>query len=842
MRLPADTNKVKAATAELRKDFYPHPEALIGLLHVIVSSPEPTIRMLAAVQALRLVPKHWENIEASQKPAVRNELLQAVVREQDPKCRHGQSRVIAGIATLDFEQNEWTDLLPAIYQLATSETVGQREVGSYVIFSLLEASPPYFEDHLARLFELFAKTIRDPESRDVRVNTMLSISAMLMLVDAEEDEASLNAVQEFIPAMVDVLKDAVESGDSDKIQQSFEVFQSFLAYESALINKYFKDLVFFMLELASNTQADEDVRNQALAFLAQCVAYRRMKIQGIPNLGAELMRKSLQILSEIDDEDDDDDETTPPRTALALIDQLSSDLPPRQVIVPLLEEFPKYAASQNPGQRKACILALGNAAEGAPEFMSTQIAGLMPAVLQLLQDPERGVRHAALLGLMRLGEDLADSMTIHHDDIMTALVKNLDHANSDVADEKNAEIIRSVCGVIDSMAEGLGDETMQKYSESMITRVGGFLGHPEAKVKAAAAGALGAIAASIKTAFVPFLKQTMDAMSAWVTLENGEDELKLRSAVCNAMGRIASGVGAADFSPYVLPLLQASEKALQLDNSHLRETTFILWSQLARVYEGELGDSLAGIFKGLFDTLELEEQDVDLDLAEDQQGLVDEEVIIAGKKIKVKGNDFGDEDGMDDSDDEDDWDDLVGIPAVAFEKEIALEVLGEVIYAAKEKSAPYIERAIELVTPFAEHSYEGCRKSAIGTLWRTYACVCEALEKESGTKWQPGLPLQVPLNANIAKLGEIVSTATLQIWQDESDRYVQPSLFLTLSRFILSNVTPFPSDDHFALYPAHSDASPRLLRSRKSKSYLMDSLSSTPCCHYQLLLLAETNI
>ncbi|KAH7027929.1 importin beta-4 [Microdochium trichocladiopsis] len=768
-----DTNKVKAATAELRKDFYPHPEALIGLLHVIVSSPEPTIRMLAAVQALRLVHKHWEKIEAGQKPAVRNELLQAVVREQDSKCRHGESRVIAAIATLDFEQNEWTDLLPAIYQLATSDAVGQREVGSYVIFSLLEANPPYFEDHLARLFELFAKTIRDPESRDVRVNTMLSISAMLMLVDVDEDETSLNAVQEFIPAMVDVLKDAVESGDSDRIQQSFEVFQSFLAYESALINKYFKDLVFFMMELASNTQADEDVRNQALAFLAQCVRYRRMKIQGIPDLGGALMRKSLQILSEVDDDDDEDDATTPARTALALIDQLSSDLPPRQVIVPLLEEFPKYASSQNPGERKACILALGNSAEGAPEFMSTQISGLMPGVLQLLQDPERSVRYSALLGLMRLGEDLADSMTAHHDDIMTALVKNLEHANSDAADEKNAEIIRSVCGVIDSMAEGFGDEIMQKYGESMITQIGSFLGHPDVKVKAAAAGALGAIAASIKTAFIPFLKQTMEAMSAWVTLENGEDELALRSAVCNAMGRIAGGVGAKDFSPYVMPLLQASEKALQLDNSHLRETTFILWSQLARVYEGDLGDSLAGIFKGLFDSLELEEQDVELDLAEDQQGLVDEEVIIAGKKIKIKGNDDDDdEDGMDDSDDEDDWDDLVGVSAAAFEKEIALEVLGEVIYCAKEKSAPYIERAIELVTPFAEHSYEGCRKTAIGTLWRTYACVCEVLEAESGTKWQPGLPLQTPLNANIAKLGEIVSTATLQIWQDESDRDV----------------------------------------------------------------------
>ncbi|KAI1633536.1 importin beta-4 [Biscogniauxia mediterranea] len=770
-----DTQKVKAATAELRKNFYPHPDSLLGLLHVIVSHSDATVRMLAAVQGLRLVPKHWLKIDGTQKPAIREQLLQAIVREQDAKCRHGQSRVIAAIATLDFDNNEWADLLPAVTQLTASDNVAHREVGSYIIFSLLEANPTYFEDHLPKLFELFIKTIRDPQSRDVRVNTMLSISAVLMLVDVDEDEQSLNTVQEFIPPMVEVLKDAVEHGDDERIQQAFEVFQSFLAYESALISRYFKDLVQFMIDLAANPNADADVRTQALAFLTQCVRYRRMKIQGIPDMGAQLMRKGLMILSELDEDDDDDDDSTPARSALTLIDQLSSDLPPRQVIVPLLDDFPNYANSEKPGQRRACILALGNCAEGAPEFVSTQIASLMPAVLRLLQDPERSVRYSALLGLMRLGEDLADSMAPHHDAIMTALMLNLDAASTANTDKKNAEIIRSVCGVIDSLADGLGQDILAKYGQTMIQRVGGFLSHPDYTVKSAAAGALGAIASSVKGAFIPYLKDTMEAMSSYIMAESGEDELSLRSAICDSMGRIAVGVGAQEFSPYVMPLLMASEKALHLDNARLRETTFILWSQLATVYQGELGTSLEGIFKGLFDSLEREEEDVELDLGEEQNGLVDEEVILHGKRLKVKSAGEADdelEDLMDDDDDDDDWDDLVGISAQALEKEIALEALGEVIYASKEKSAPYIEKAVELVTPFAEHSYEGCRKTAIGTLWRTYACVWEATEKQTGRKWEPGLPLKFQPDGNILKLGEIVTTATMHIWQDESDRDV----------------------------------------------------------------------
>ncbi|XXG96241.1 hypothetical protein Hte_002522 [Hypoxylon texense] len=767
-----DTQKVKAATAELRKNFYPHPDSLIGLLHIIVSHPEATVRMLAAVQALRLVPKHWKNVAADQKPAVRTELLQAIVREQDAKCRHGQSRVIAAIATFDFYEKEWSDLLPAVVQLTTSDNVAHREVGSYITFSLLEANPSFFEDELPKLFELFAKTIRDPQSRDVRVNTMLSISAVLMLIDADEDAQAADAVQEFVPAMVDVLKDAVDNGDDERIQQSFEVFQSFLAYDSSLISRYFKDLLQFMLDIAVNTSADADVRNQAISFLAECTKYRRLKIQAIPDMGAQLMRKSLVILSELAD-DDDDDETTPARSALSLIDQLASNLPPRLVIVPLLDDFPKYATSQNSGQRKACVLALGTCAEGAPEFMSTQIKSVMPLVLNLLKDPEQSVRYAALIGLIRLGEDLSDSMSPHHDDIMNALVLNLDAASGNESDEKNAEIIRSVCGAIDSLAEGLGPDIMAKYGDSMIQRIGTFLSHPDPKVKSSAAGALGAIAVSIKSSFSPYLKQTMEAMSSYLMAETGEEELALRSSICDSMGRIAVGVGAQEFSPYVMPLLMASEKALHLNNPRLRETTFILWSQLATVYEGDLGEPLAGIFKGLFDSLELEEEEVDLDVPEDQQGLVDDEIVVQGKKFKVKSAYADDEDDDiidDDDDDDDDWDDFVGVSAQALEKEIALEVLGDVIYAAKEKSAPYIEKAVELVAPFAEHSYEGCRKTAIGTLWRTYACVWEVMEKQTGRKWEPGLPLKFEPVAQVVKLGEIVSTATLHIWLEESDR------------------------------------------------------------------------
>jgi hypothetical protein len=48
------------------------------------------------------------------------------------------------------------------------------------------------------------------------------------------------------------------------------------------------------------------------------------------------------------------------------------------------------------------------------------------------------------------------------------------------------------------------------------------------------------------------------------------------------------------------------------------------------------------------------------------------------------------------------------------------------------------------------------------------------MEQETGTNWEPGLPLKQTPTVTLVKLGEIVSKATLALWHAEADRYVEP--------------------------------------------------------------------
>lgn len=688
--------------------------------------------------------------------------------------RHSSARVISAIAEVDLEDGQWADLPSLLQQSATSDVARHREIGVYIIFALIESVGHVFAENLGNLFPLFSKTIQDPESVEVRANTMMALSRAAMLIDPDDDPKDLKAFQELVPNMVAVLKSTVDEGDEEHALQAFEVFQTLLDCEGRLLQKHFGDLIDFMMNLASDTTIDDDYRSQALAFLMQCVRYRKLKVQGL-RVGEQLTLKSLQIVTELGDLSNDEDEITPARSALGFLDILASSLPPSQVVVPLLKGLGPYFSSEDPNYRRAGILALGMCVEGAPDFIATQLKEILPMVLHLLEDPDVRVRAAALNGVARLADDLAEDMGKEHARLIPAMVKNFDLAVNDTQGanaERNLEIVRGSCNAVDSLIEGLEKEDAARYVGELVPRFSKLFDHSDYKAKVAAVGAVGSIASASEDAFLPYFEATMQALGPYVSLKENQEELDLRGVVCDSMGKMASAVGAEPFTQYVQPLMQASEEALHLDHPRLRETSYILWSTMAKVYEEKFAPYLDGVVKSLHECLKQDETDLEVQLGAEAKDLLGAEVIVAGKKVKVAEVTDDDDDPLlaNGDDDDDDWDDIGAVTAVAMEKEIAVEVIGDVLVHVRKHYLPHIQQTVEIVLGLVEHSYEGVRKSAIGTLWRAYACLWGLAEGNGMERWKPGLPLQVQPPDDIVKLGRIAMKATLETWCDEMDR------------------------------------------------------------------------
>ena len=765
----------------MRADYYPLPESLAILLQLLISNEPSPVRQLASTQARSLVPKHWKSIPADKKPHVRDELLRKALSEDEKLVRHGVSRVIAVIAKIDLADGEWQDIFDTMLQACNDSNPRSREVGTFIIFSTVESAGESTSHKFSDLMKTFNKTIQDPQSAETRVNTMLALSRIAIILDSDEDAQTLAAIQNLIPKMVAVLKGAVDAQDEDRTTQAFEVFQTLLSCDSSVLNQNFGDLVQFMINLAAEKGLHEDARTQAISFLMQCVRYRKLKVQGL-KIGEQLTLKSLEIAVELGDADDDDEEITTPRSALALLDVLAASLPPSQVVVPLLHAMGPYVNSPDPHRRKAGIMALGMCVEGAPDFIATQLKEIFPLILRLLGDSDMKVRRAALDGVMRLSEELPEDFAKEHEQLIPALIKILDMAMSSLKgldDQENMDTIKASSNAIDSLVEGLDEEEIEEYLTELVPRLSKLITHPDYKIKASAIGALGSVALVAKKSFLPYFESSMSSLSSYVEIKEDEDELDLRCAVCDSMANMALAVGPEAFQRYVRPLMQATEDALHLDHPKLKETSFLFWSTMAKVYEHEFKPFLEGALKGVFESLAQEESELEVELGDEAGDLAGKEITIGGKKIKVadlangKADDFVEAVDVEDLDSGDlsdeDWDDIDTVTAVAQEKEIAVEVLGDIATHTTQDFVPHMEKTIETVMPLIEHSYEGVRRAAAGTMLRIYTAAW-TLQPDEIKAWKPGLPLATKPTGEIAKLGEIIMTGVLTFWTDEVDR------------------------------------------------------------------------
>ncbi|KAF7622413.1 armadillo-type protein [Aspergillus flavus] len=777
---PAQGN-VKEATGILQREFYNKPDSLVFLIQVATGHEDTNLKQLAAVEARSLVNKHWVSVQASQKPQIREQLLRSTLGEGSSLVRHSIARVISAVAKVDLNDGEWAELPNFLIQAGNTGNKDERAVAIYILYTILETLGEGFEEKFQDLFNLFGKTIADPESEEVRTNTLLALGRLAMHLDSEEDVGPVKAFQQLIPSMVAVLKESIDQTQEDRVMQAFEVFQTILGCDPALLTVHLKDLVVFMNEISANTEVEEDTRTQAISFLMQCVQYRKLKVQAM-RVGEQLTRTALHIVTELGDTSVLDDDITPARSALGLLDMLAQSLPPSQVVVPLLHSLGQYFNNANPDYRRAGIMALGMCVEGAPDFISTQMKEIFPMVLQLLGDPEPKVRQASLHAVARLADDLAEDLSQEHERLMPLLFQNLASAMQEYKGEEDGptiDIMKAGISAIDAVVDGLDEKDVAPYQGELVPILHKLFKHPDFRIKGLAAGALGSLASSAGDSFLPFFDESMHLLQEFATVKDSEEELDLRASVTDAMGEMAAAAGAERYQPYVEPLMRATEEALHLGHSRLKESTYIFWGAMSKVYAEHFSAFLDGVVKGLFGCIEQDETDLEVSFGEAAKDLIGQEVTVGGRKVKVASADDDDDEpvGEDgeiedvDLEDEDGWDDITATTPLSLEKEIAVEVIGDLVTHTKSAYLPYFEKTIEMVLPLAEHPYEGVRKSTISTLHRSYAMLF-AIAEENGqmAKWKPGLPLQVEPAKEVKKFGEILMTCTIRMWTEEDDR------------------------------------------------------------------------
>lgn len=724
-----NTKQINEATETLRKSYYNDSLSVSAFVHILSLHPDPSVRQFAAVELRKLIAPFWEKLLAQQREGIRHSLLDRVLREDVGVVKHSAARVISAIAKIDLPSNEWSGLPNFLEQAAVSSSASEREIAIYILFTLIESMDSGILTKTNDLLTLFSRTIRDPESNEVRKNTMMALEEISQFLDSD-DMTGMRLFRQIIPSMLEFLKDQINAGDDTS--RSFETFNTLLIVDPAVVSKNLGDLLHFMSDVASTTSLEQEARNAALNFLITCARFKKAKIQSL-KLGEQMVSIALKIVTE--ELSDDLDEELPSRLALRFIDALSTSLPPSHAVLPLLRVFPQYLASQDPALRRAALLAVGVSVEGSPEFLSTQLGSFLPQLLGRLSDDDETVRKAALQALAYLADELPSELSKQHGDIVPVVFHLIEIDGMNVA--------KAACNCLDALLEGLDKADIIYYLPQLTAKLFQLLQETsDLELKSVIISAIGSAAHAAEEGFVPYYKDFMQLLGQYVRLEGNEETLDLRGVAIDTAGVIATAIGKEAFYPYVQPLVEAAQEGLALKSNRLRECAFIFFAVCAKVYGQDFAPFLQIIVPVLHETLQ------------------QEEVISTDE---VDENEFTDIDSEPDA-----FANLTFNSAITMEKEVAADALGEICGNLGQAFVPYLSKSIELLIPLTLHNFDGCRKTAFGSLWRLAATVYKLSEPPT---WLPGLPVGFPFQADVENVMKIVRDATMTVLNDEEERY-----------------------------------------------------------------------
>ncbi|KAK9456499.1 armadillo-type protein [Dipodascopsis uninucleata] len=729
---------IKAASSQLQKEFYPQKQTLPALIQILQQNQEIGIRQLAAVESRKLIDSQWEELDESIKADLKASLLQSTLQEQSGLVKHASSRVISQIATKDLSGGKWPDLLVFLQKTALSDVPSDREIGVYILYTLLDSAETILLNSLGDIFSLFSRTINDPESLVVRTNTLLGLGKISEILEADSTPEYVQMFRSALPAMVEVLKQLINEQDEKAVNQAFDVFQTLLLVDSALIAKSLGDLVQFMVQIASEKSLEPEFRVPAIQFLISAVRFKKLKIQSM-KLGPTLTSVALNIASEDIGDLNSEDEDNASRVALYLIDTLSTSLPPTQVMNTLLTTVPSMVNSADANARRAGLLAMGVAVEGSPDFVSTQINIILPLILQGLRDSVLEVRVAALQSLAQLADELQDSISKEH-----AVLLPLVFGMMETSDLK---IGIAACTALDAMIETMEKDVIVGYLPTLMQRLLELLNQPSSDVslKGSVIAAIGSAAHASKDAFLPYYESTIRSFEVYISLKEGEKELDVKARTFDSIAAIANSLGKESFNQFANPIVNAAYESLQGNHTKLRESAFLFFGTIAKVYGSEFASFLPQLMPEVFKCLEQ-----------------DEGATLFPEELNGDADDH-----IGEADEEDVWQNITVNSAMAIEKEVAADTIGDLIVGTKEAFLPYMEKSSEILIELSKHFYEGIRKAAVGSLWRALITIYEISKP---ARWQAGLPLRVPLSETVTTFAAMVRTATLEMLDEEDDR------------------------------------------------------------------------
>ena len=644
-------------------------QSIPDLMFQMISNPQANVRQLASVLLRKSIMKHWKSLTPEIQTSVKSALIDRIVNEPESLVRKNVASLTAALASNVLA--EWPDLLTFISTCTGSQSVSAKEIGLYLLAELLENPEicTFLKPHQEKLMTLFAESLDDDSSREIRKNALKALGNHAANSD---EESSATYILNLIPKIAKVLSECVDILDEELIVFAFEVFDSLIDSGQDITSNIELLIKIGVEKVGSNSKLQLSTRECALDFLETIADMKPKVLTSNPELIRYLLTHIFTIATECDD---NADEPCPVDMALRLLDTLALTLPNKTVYPNVVELTTQLRGNPDPRLRKIGVLALGVIAEGCADYMKQDLSVIVNILLQALQDQDVNVREGAGLSIGYCSEHLKPEILELHSIILPQLISLLDFSNTRVK-QKGLYAIDIFCEYF--------DDDIEQYLPALVTKLTALTVYDsDSKVKEMAVSALTSAISSAEQKITPFFLPIVQLLGG--ILQSADKEMNLKATALQCLGTLASSSTIELFTPYLQDSLAVAFNFLSQEVLELREAGFAFFYSLCKLLKGAVEPYADQILAQALKSCEAQE----------------------GTKI---------EENEDDSDSEEENDGVYKVRTVFLdEKTAALHTLGNLAIACPSKilaNLPKIEQNLDVLF---DYFHENIRMQCVTT-------------------------------------------------------------------------------------------------------------------------------
>lgn len=494
-QLMSASNEQRAHAEELFTQCRQHADPCVGqLVTTLRQSQDVGARSLCAVLLRKVLtkdePSLWPQLSEQLKNAVKTELLACVKEEPHRQILRKVCDTISELAAGIVEAAGWPELLPFMLQCVQSGDARMTESSLLIFAELAHYLTGAMQQYVDPLQSVFA-TCLTANQLDVRLAAMRAITAFISEL---ESPAHRDKFQAHVPAMLETMAQALNSGEEAAAQEAVELFIEVAESHPRFLRRQLSEVLNAMLTVAEAETLESSTRQLAAEFVVTlCEA--RDKAPGmmrkLPQCVGRLFECLVKFLLDIEDDPrwheadsdlyENEGEGELYEVGQECLDRIALALGGNSIVPLVRAAFPALMQEGDWKKRHAALICLAQIAEGCVKVMIKELDSLVAMGLLGLRDPHPKVRWAACQALGQMCTDLGPVMqSKHHASVLPTLVAAM-------GTDAEPRVQAHASAAMVNFSENCDQAILAPYLDSLIGVLATLLSNGKKMVQASAA-------------------------------------------------------------------------------------------------------------------------------------------------------------------------------------------------------------------------------------------------------------------------------------------------------------------------------------------------------------------